>query len=116
MPISRRTVLKALAAAGAGVVGGAATDGFVYGRHALGLTRATVPVEGLPPALTGLRIGLLTDIHRSRWVSAADVSAAVALLMHEAPDLIVLGGDYVTWGDRDYVGPAAGVLASLPAP
>ena len=25
----------------------------------------------------------------------------------EQPDLIVLGGDYVTWGDRQYVGPSA---------
>ena len=34
-------------------------------RHA-----SDVPVSGLPPALAGLRIGLLTDVHRSRWVSA----------------------------------------------
>ena len=62
-------------------------------------------VVGLPPALAGLRIGLLTDVHRSRWVSDDDVAAGAALLMAEHPDLIVLGGDYVTWGDRDYVGP-----------
>ena len=36
--------------------------------------------------------------------------------MAETPDLIVLGGDYVTWGDRDYVGPSAEALAPLAAP
>ena len=36
--------------------------------------------------------------------------------MSEQPDLIVLGGDYVTWGDRHYVGPAAEALAPLSAP
>ncbi len=33
--------------------------------------------------------------------------------MAERPDLIVLGGDYVTWGDRDFVQPAAEALAGL---
>ena len=32
------------------------------------------------------------------------------------PDLIVLGGDYITWGERKYVGPAAEALAPLTAP
>jgi predicted MPP superfamily phosphohydrolase len=40
----------------------------------------------------------------------------VQLLMREAPDLIVLGGDYVTWGDRRFVTPAAESLAPLSAP
>jgi predicted MPP superfamily phosphohydrolase len=73
-------------------------------------------VSGLPAALGGLRIGLLTDIHRSRWVSHDDVRDAVALVMAERPDLVVLGGDYVTWGDRQYVGPSAEALAPLSAP
>ena len=38
------------------------------------------------------------------------------LLMAERPDLIVLGGDYVTWRDRAYVQPAAEALARLSAP
>ena len=38
------------------------------------------------------------------------------MLMAEQPDLIVLGGDYVTWGDRQYVGPSAEALAPLSAP
>jgi uncharacterized protein len=36
--------------------------------------------------------------------------------MREHPDLIVLGGDYVTWGNRAFVRPAAEALASLSAP
>jgi hypothetical protein len=38
------------------------------------------------------------------------------MVMAERPDLIVLGGDYVTWGDRQYVGPSADALAPLSAP
>jgi len=107
MAVTRRAVLKTLMTATAGAVAAGGTYGFTYGRHTLEVTRAAVPVDGLPPALSGFRIGLLTDIHRSRWVSDDDVAEAVAALMGEHPDMIVLGGDYVTWRDRDFVRPAA---------
>ena len=55
----------------------------------------------------------MTDVHRSQWVSAEDVQRAVRLLMSAKPDLIVLGGDYVTWGDRKFVGPSAEALSAL---
>jgi predicted MPP superfamily phosphohydrolase len=116
MAITRRAALKALAAGSVGVVCGGGGYGFFYERRAIEMTRLEVPVVGLPPALSGLRIGLLTDVHRSRWVAADDVAAAVALLMTASPDLIVLGGDYVTWGDRRYVGSSAEALAPLSAP
>ena len=95
---------------------GSVAHGFLYARRALTLTERDVVVSGLSPALSGVRIGLLTDIHRSSWVSHDDVVAAVQLLMQSRPDIIVLGGDYVTWGDRDYVGRAAESLAGLDAP
>jgi len=38
------------------------------------------------------------------------------MVMAENPELIVLGGDYVTWGDRRFVIPAAEALAPLAAP
>ncbi len=116
MLASRRAVLKAFAGAGVGVLTGTTAYGFIYGRHALEVTRAIVPVIGLPAALSGFRVGLLTDVHRSRWVSHDDVIRAVALLMNERPDLIVLGGDYVTWGDRAYVRASAEGLEPLAAP
>lgn len=116
MAISRRMALKALLATGVGTVTGGAAYGYLYGREALDLTRATVPVDGLPAALSGLRVGLITDIHRSEWVSHDDVRRAVTLLMSTTPDLIILGGDYVTWGDRQYVGPSAEALSGLAAP
>jgi len=117
-PISRRTALKTLTIGAAGFGAGLGGYGFAVGRHELSVTRETLPVSGLPSALSGLRVGLLTDIHRSIWVSHEDVSRAVTALMAERPDLIVLGGDYVSWGaqDRTYVGPSADALAPLAAP
>jgi predicted MPP superfamily phosphohydrolase len=116
MAASRRAVLKALLAAGVGTVSGIGAYGFLYERHDLEVTRATVPVTALPRALAGLRVGLMTDVQRSALVSHEDVDRAVDALSGEHPDVIVLGGDYVTWGDRRYVGPAAAALASLSAP
>lgn len=114
--MTRRSLLKAIVATGAGVVVGGGGYGYLYERHALELAESDVPVNGLPQALSGLRIGLLTDVHRSKWVSDAEVREAVELLMSGHPDLIVLGGDYVTWGDRRFVGPAADSLQALSAP
>jgi hypothetical protein len=115
MAVTRRTVLTALAATTASAIAGAGTYGFVRGRHELEVTRTNVAVAGLPPPLEGLRIGLVTDLHRSGLVPHEDVARAAAALMNERPDLIVLGGDYVTWGDRRYVQPSAEALAPLSA-
>jgi uncharacterized protein len=116
MPVTRRAVLKTLAAGGIGVIGGPATYGFLHGRHELEVTRAVAHVAGLPRALAGVRIGLITDTHRSRWVSHDEIERASRALTAEQPDLIVLGGDYVTWGDRQFVAPSAEALVSLTAP
>jgi predicted MPP superfamily phosphohydrolase len=116
MAVGRRTVLKAFVATGVGVATGGTAYGYLYERHAMQLIEAAVPVPRLPSPLAGLRVGLITDVHRSRWVSADDVAEAVQLLMNARPDVIVLGGDYVTWGDRTYVEPAADALSPLSAP
>jgi uncharacterized protein len=116
MAITRRAVLKGALVTSAGAIAGTGVYGYAYERHALEVTRAVVPVAGLPPALAGLRVGLITDIHRSLFVSHEDVARAVAAMMAEKPELIVLGGDYVTWGDRDFVRPSAEALSPLAAP
>ena len=116
MPVTRRSVLKGALAATVGAFTGTAAYGIGYERHDIGVTDATLPVSGLPVPLDGLRIALLTDVHHSKLVPAEDVVQAVSLAMSLRPDLIVLGGDYVTFGDRGYVDPVAELLAPLSAP
>jgi predicted MPP superfamily phosphohydrolase len=116
MSISRRTAIKTVLATTVGSATAGVTYGTAYERHNIGMTSATLSVSGLPPALDGLRISLITDIHHSRIVPAEDVVEAINLAMSARPDLIVLGGDYVTFGDRDFVGPVAELLGSLQAP
>lgn len=116
MGVSRRAALKGLLATGVGTLTGLGAYGYGYERHRLELVRSTLPVSGLPAALAGLTIGLITDLHHSRTVSRRDVERAVATINAASPDLIVLGGDYVTWGDRGYVEPVAEMIAALRAP
>lgn len=119
----RRDVLKGLAAIGVGAATGAAAHGYLYERHRIDVTRRDLRMAGLPDALSGLRIGFMTDLHRSSTVSHELIQRAASLLMAERPDLIVLGGDYVTWGgdyravgDRYFVESAADAVRGLSAP
>jgi len=114
--LTRRDVLKGVAAAGVGVAAGMGAHGFFYERHHVEVTRATLTVSGLPEALSGFRVGLLTDIHRSATVPHELIARAVDLLLAEATDLIILGGDYISFGDRTFADAAADVLAPLNAP
>jgi predicted MPP superfamily phosphohydrolase len=117
--LTRRDLLKGIAATAVGTVVGAAGHGYLYERRRVEVTRETLTVSGLAPALGGLRIGYLSDLHRSDTVTHEMAAVAVDLLMAERPDLIVLGGDYVTWGggqNRRFVVPAAEALAPLSAP
>ncbi len=115
MIVTRRAFLRT--AIGAGVaVGGVGAYGFAYERHRIGVTRATLPVVGLPSSLDGLRVGILTDLHRSAFVSQEAVLEASHLLMAQRPDLIALLGDYVSWSDRRYLGSCVEALAPLAAP
>jgi len=114
--LSRRAAIKGLLLTGAGSATGTVAYGVAYARHQIGVTHASLRVSGLPAALDGLRLGLVTDLHHSAMVPAADIKTAVDLVMAQRPDLIVLGGDYVTFGDRAFVGPVAELLGLLHAP
>ncbi len=69
----------------------------------------------LPPGhegLAGLRIGFVTDTHVGPFIKPVDLQRAADLVLAEAPDLVLLGGDYVSESPRN-VPLAAPILASL---
>jgi predicted MPP superfamily phosphohydrolase len=113
--LSRRAVLRLATGVTVGLVVGDVAYGGLYARHHLGVTRSDVACLGLPPALEGLRIGLITDTHHSAYTSLPFIDEAVTLLQQERPDLIVLGGDYVTQQNRRYIADAAVPFARLRA-
>jgi len=111
--VSRRDFLHSATVVTTGALTGIAAYGIAYERHLLHRIVRDIAVRGLPPALDGLRIGMITDIHHSADVTAAEVEQAVALLKEAAPDVVMLGGDYVSFFDRRYVGAVADLLAPL---
>ncbi|MEO8682981.1 MAG: metallophosphoesterase, partial [Vicinamibacterales bacterium] len=113
MAVTRRVLLQSLAATSIGALAGVGAYGAAYGRHQITRIIRDLPVRGLPAVLDGLRVGVITDVHHSSTVPPDDVVRAVSLLREAAPDLIVLGGDYVSFRDHTYVGPVAELLAPL---
>lgn len=111
--VTRRDFLRSATAISVGALSGVGAYGVAYERHRIERITRDVMVRGLPPALDGVRIGMITDVHHSAVVSADDVSRAVALLAEAAPDIVVLGGDYVSFFDRAYIAPVAELLAPL---
>lgn len=77
--------------------------------------RRDVGLRDLPPTFEGYRVAFLTDPHYSavvpRWWIAKSVSAALEL----RPDLILLGGDYLSHSPR-YAAGLAELLRPLTAP
>jgi predicted MPP superfamily phosphohydrolase len=114
--ISRRGALRTLAAVAAGTATGAIAHGYLWERHDLQLLRTDLRVAGLVPEFEGLRIGFVTDLHLSELVPPEDIRHALALIAGERPDLIILGGDYVSYQDLRYAEPVADLLADVRAP
>ena len=57
--------------------------------------RLTVSIDDLPPALAGLRLLHLSDLHlRPRWLRAYD--ELIHRIDASPPDLILVTGDFVT--------------------
>ena len=115
MPVTRRAALKTFAA---GVIGGGAglvAHGYAYERLAIHVTESDFIVPGLAPEHAGLRVGFITDLHHSDYLSADDVARAADLVIARRPDLIVLGGDYVTRRNRRYMHPCSEALGHLTA-
>lgn len=78
------------------------------------LERITLRCPNLPPALDGLRIGQLSDMHLGMRFAAENTRWAVAQLAREAPDLLALTGDFVSYDHA--IAELPHVLAGLPRP
>ncbi len=78
------------------------------------VTDTTIWMQRLPPALEGLKIVHLTDIHHSLFTPLAEVERAVQLANRLEPDVVALTGDYVTLSPA-YIAPMARALGRLRA-
>jgi predicted MPP superfamily phosphohydrolase len=81
----------------------------------LAVNRLELPVRGLPPALSGLKVAQLSDFHFGPHIPPGYLENAVARAAAERPDLIALTGDFIDRGPG-YVSEAAHLFRGLKAP
>ena len=93
---TRRSVLRQAASLAGGVPFVAALYGYTWERLRFEVVCVDVPVSGLPPALDGLRIVQLSDIHVGDFMPLHEVRRAVEIANGLAPHLAVITGDFVT--------------------
>lgn len=70
--------------------------GFAAERLDYHIRRVEIPTSNLPPALDGMTIVQLSDIHLSGYMSRTDVRRAVEMANDLGADLAVITGDYIT--------------------
>lgn len=97
MTLNRRKFLALSAGAVAGSV--AATTGYLSVNNEADqpvVERVQIPLKNLPLALEGLRIVWLSDFHLHPHTELDVLQRAAAMAVNLNPDVLVLGGDYVT--------------------
>lgn len=83
--------------------------------RSISITRTALDMRQWPSAFDGLTVAFLTDLHCSRLTPPAFLAQVVEETNRLKPDVILLGGDYVTRHPR-YIRPMAEVLSKLKAP
>jgi len=76
--------------------------------------RRTLQVPKLPSPFEGMKVAFLSDVHHGKFVPLSYIRHAVDLANAFKPDLVLLGGDYVT-KDRKYITPGIAELGKLRA-
>lgn len=111
--MDRRSFLT-LSAAVAAVAAVGSTRAQASGTYAFDVVRERTSLAGLRAPV---RVAWLTDLHHGEFVRTASVRAWVDAVLHQAPDVVLLGGDLVdqTPGP-DAVAELAAELARLRAP
>lgn len=92
--ITRRNFLL-----GAGIgAAGMALYSSEIARHEISILSRTIPIRNLPPAFAGLRIAQISDIHYDEYTEPSFVHRVVNHVNSLAADLVVLTGDYISFG------------------
>ena len=113
--INRRKFLQLSAALLAGAT--ALTTGYLHWQNEADrpvVDRVQMPIKNLDPALEGFTIALLSDFHLYPFTEIEVIRQAITLANGLSPDVILLGGDYVT-REAEAIFELAPLLAQLNA-
>ncbi|MFQ5665064.1 MAG: metallophosphoesterase [Candidatus Binatia bacterium] len=109
------TSFRWLANAGMAVISIAFAYGYTIGQWRLRITRLRLPLRHCPPALNGLRIVQVSDIHIGQNLTRKQLAGFVARVNELRPDLICITGDIID-SPSARIESSLQVLAQLHAP
>jgi predicted MPP superfamily phosphohydrolase len=112
---SRRRFFQAAGFFAGAVPFASAAYGFAEERFRFQIREIEIPVANFPPALDGLRIAQLSDIHIGSFMPIAQVRRAVGMANELKSDIIVVTGDFLT-ARGDPLADCIAELARLRAP
>jgi predicted MPP superfamily phosphohydrolase len=108
--LTRRRFLQGIAGAGL-ALGSMVGYTRLIEPHWLSIDKIELPIINLPPALDGKRIAQLSDIHLCQYFSPNDLAEALQQVEQQAPNWLMLTGDFVGDNAED----AAGLVEPLRA-
>ena len=82
----------------------------------LRLERRDLTIAADPPPMPRLRIAFVSDLHGGPGTHPATIRRACRLLAESKPDLLLLGGDFVSFHARHVNGVVLESIAAIPAP
>jgi len=112
---SRRSFLKKLGWAAAGVVVGGTGLDVAYEKTWVEVSAPRIAIRGLPPQFEGFRLCQITDVHHGPYLSLDRVYELMRLALRQAPDVFVITGDMSHRAPK-YVPPVWEALGQLAAP
>jgi len=92
----RRRLIQAAGTVAVAAPFAVAAFGAIVERTAFHVKEIDLPIPSLHPDLVGLRIGQLSDLHVSPWLSVREAGRAVDMLNEMKPHLTVVTGDVIT--------------------
>jgi hypothetical protein len=92
----RRKLIHAAGAVAIAAPFAIAGFGAIVERTNFQIKEIDLPVPNLHPDLEGLRIGQLSDLHVSPWLSVRELGRAIDMLNELKPQLTVVTGDLIT--------------------
>jgi len=95
--MSRRDFLKVIKSIGVALFTTVAASyyGLEFEPDWMDVTQVDIPLSRIPKAFDGFRIVQISDIHIGGWMNRQRLSEVVKLVRQQAPDLVVITGDFV---------------------
>lgn len=109
----RRRFLKRLALGSCGLAVGAGAYPVLEAKWC-GVSRVTLTVPNLPEPFVGATVAFLADLHHGPYTPEPYLRGVVERTNALRPDLVLLGGDYVSRESR-YIEPGIAILGELEA-